>query len=65
MINEEEEPTRCYLVLYYTDERLNTFRAALCPSTGAHDSLSYYHMDCLILRLLMVGGVWAAGYCST
>jgi hypothetical protein len=38
MINEEEEePTRCYLMFYYTYERLNMFRAALCPSSGAHD----------------------------
>jgi hypothetical protein len=48
-INEEEEPTRCYLVFYYTYERLNIFRAALCPSSGAHDYISDYHMDRLIL----------------
>jgi hypothetical protein len=55
MINEKE-PTRCYLVFYYTYERLNMFRATLCPSSGAHDYISDYHMDRLILRLLMVGG---------
>jgi hypothetical protein len=57
MVNEEEEeePTRCHLVYYYTFERLNMFRAALCPSSGAHDYISDYHIDCLILRLLMVG----------
>jgi hypothetical protein len=35
VISEEEEPTRCYLVFYCTYERLNTIRAALCPSSGA------------------------------
>jgi hypothetical protein len=56
MINEEEKPTRCYLMFYYTYERLNKFQAALCPSSGAHDYISDYHVGCLILRLLMVGG---------
>jgi hypothetical protein len=63
MINEEEEPTTCYLVFYYTYERLNTFQAALCPSSGAHDYLSDYRMDHLSLRLLMVwrlGAGWLA-----
>jgi hypothetical protein len=56
-INEEvEEPTRCYLVFYYTYERLDMLRAALCPSSGAHDYISDYQVDRLILRLLMVGG---------
>jgi hypothetical protein len=55
VINEEEEPTRCYLVFYYTYERLNMFRAAMCPSSGAENCISDYHMDHLILRLLMVG----------
>jgi hypothetical protein len=55
VINEEEEPTRCYLVFYYTFERPNMFRTALCPSSGAHDYISDYHTDRLILRLLMVG----------
>jgi hypothetical protein len=35
VIKEEEEPTRCYLVFYYTSDRLNMFWAALCPSSGA------------------------------
>jgi hypothetical protein len=73
VINEEEEPTRCYLVFYYSYERLNMFLAALCPSSGAHDCVSDYHMDRLILRLLMewvlvqLGwlSVRAEGYCST
>jgi hypothetical protein len=55
VINGEEEPTRCYLVFYYIYERLNMFRAALCPSSGANDYISDYYMDRLILRLLMVG----------
>jgi hypothetical protein len=55
-INEEEEPTRCYLVFYYTYDRLKMFRAALCPLSGVHDYISDYHKDHLILRLLMVGG---------
>jgi hypothetical protein len=55
MINEEE-PTRFYLVFYYTYDRINMLRAAPCPSSGAHDYISDYHMDSLIIRLLMVGG---------
>jgi hypothetical protein len=50
MINEEEEPTRCYLVFYYTYDRLNMFRAPLCPSSGAHNYAADYHMGRLILR---------------
>jgi hypothetical protein len=64
-MKEEEEPTRCYLEFYYTYERLNMFRAALCPSSGAHDYISDYHMDRLILRLLMVcrlGAGWLAKF---
>jgi hypothetical protein len=53
---EEEEPTRCYSVFHCTYDRLNMFRAALCPSSGAHDYISDYHMNRLILSLLMVGG---------
>jgi hypothetical protein len=53
---EEEEPTGCYLVFYYTYDRLNMFRAPLCPSSGPHDNNADYHMDRLILRLLMVDG---------
>jgi hypothetical protein len=56
VVNKEEEPSTCYLVFYYTYERLNMFRAALCPSSGAHDYISDYLMDRLIIRLLMVGG---------
>jgi hypothetical protein len=72
VINDDEEPTRCYVVFYYTYERLNMFRAELCTSSGAHGYISDYHMDRLILRLLMVCGyvqvgwlsVWDEGYCS-
>jgi hypothetical protein len=56
VINEEEEPNRSYLVFYYTYDRLNIFRVTICPSSGAHDYTVDYHMDRLILRLLMVGG---------
>jgi hypothetical protein len=55
LINEEEEPTRCYLVFYYTYGRLNMFQAALCSSSRAHNYISDCHMDRLIFRLLMVG----------
>jgi hypothetical protein len=56
MLNEDEEPTRCHLVFYYTYDKLKKFQAALCPSSGAHDYISDYHMDRPILRLLVVGG---------
>jgi hypothetical protein len=59
---EEEEPARCYLVFYYTYDRLNKFWAPLCPSSGAHDYIAGYHMDRLILRLLKVGGLVQAGW---
>jgi hypothetical protein len=64
VINEEEETTRCYLVFYYTYDRLNMFRPPLCPSSRAHDYTADYHMDRLILRLLMVGGLVQAGWLS-
>jgi hypothetical protein len=62
VINEEEEPTRCYLVFYYISDRLNMFRAPLCPSSRAHDYTADYHMGRLILRLLMVGDLVQAGW---
>jgi hypothetical protein len=43
VVINEEEPTRCYLVFYYTYDRLNKFRAALCPSSAAHDYLWLPH----------------------
>jgi hypothetical protein len=33
----KEDPTRCYLLFYYTYNMLNMFQAPLCPSSGAHD----------------------------
>jgi hypothetical protein len=51
---EEEEPTRCYLVFCYTYDRLNMFQASLCPSSGAHDYTVDYHMGRRVLRLLEV-----------
>jgi hypothetical protein len=53
MINEEEEPTRCYVVFYYTYKSLNMFRASQCPSSGAHDYNADYHLGRLVLRFLM------------
>jgi hypothetical protein len=50
---EEEEPNGCYLVFYYTYDRLNMFGVPLYPSSGAHDYISDYHLERLILRLLM------------
>jgi len=32
------------------------FRALLCPSSGAHDYNVDYHLGCLVLGLLLVGG---------
>jgi hypothetical protein len=55
-MNEEEEPTRCHLVFYYTYDILNMFQAPLCPSSGAYDCTVVYRMSYLILGLLMVGG---------
>jgi hypothetical protein len=55
---EEEEPTRCYLMFYCTCDRLNMFRAALCPSSGAHDYIPDYHMDRPILK---VADCWRFG----
>ena len=31
------------LMFYYTYDRLNMFRALLCPSSGAHDYSTDYH----------------------
>jgi hypothetical protein len=61
---KKEEPTRCYLVFYYTYDMLNMFRAPLCPSLGAHYYTVAYHMGCLILGLLMVGGLVQVGWLS-
>jgi hypothetical protein len=42
-------------MFYYTYDRLNMFRETPCPSSGAHEYISDYHMDRLILILLMEG----------
>jgi len=55
VITEELEPTGCYLLFYYNYDRLNMFRALLCPSSGAHDYSADYHMGCPVLGLLLVG----------
>jgi hypothetical protein len=56
LINAEEEPTRCYVLFHYIYDRLNTFRAPLCPSSGDYDYTADYHMGHPALRFLMVGG---------
>jgi hypothetical protein len=43
----KEDPTRGYLVFYYTYDMLNMFRATLCPSSGAHEYTIAYHMGSL------------------
>jgi len=47
VITEEQEPTRCCLLFYCTYDRLNMFRALLCPSSGAHDFSADYHVIAL------------------
>jgi hypothetical protein len=64
VVNEEEEPTRCHLVFYYTYGRLNMFGAQLCPLSRAHVCTADYHMGRLSLRLLMVGGLVQTGWLS-
>ena len=39
------------LIFYYTYDRLNMFRALLCPSSGAHDYSADYHIGRPILSL--------------
>jgi len=56
LINEEHNPTRCYLLLHYAYVRLNMFRAPLHPSSGAHDDSVGYHIGRLVPVLLLVGG---------
>jgi len=43
------------LIFYYIYDRLNIFRALLCPSSGAHDYSADYHMGRSVLGLLSVG----------
>ena len=54
-LTEEQNPTRCLLLIYYAYVRLNMFRAPLCPSSGAHDDSVGYHIGRLVLELLLVG----------
>ena len=55
LITEEQNPTRCHLLLYYAYVRLNVFRAPLCPSSEDHDDSIGYHIGRLFLELLLVG----------
>jgi hypothetical protein len=50
------KPTRCYSVFYCTCNRLNMFRAPLCPSSGSRDYTTDYHMHRLTTWLLVVCG---------
>jgi len=50
-ITEEYKPTKCHL-FYYTSYRLNTFRALLCPSSGARDYNVDYHIGRFVLGLM-------------
>ena len=52
LITEEYKPTRCYYLFYYTYDRLNMFRALLCPSSGARDYNADYHIGRFVLGLL-------------
>jgi len=45
-------------MFYYTYDRLNMFRALLCPSSGAHDYSADYHMGC---RVSWVAVGWKLG----
>jgi len=53
---EEQKPTRCHLLFYCISYRLNTFRALICPSSGARVYDVHYHIGRIILGLLYVGG---------
>jgi len=52
------------VLLYCTYDRLNMFRALLCPSSGAHDYSADYHMGRPVLGLLLVGSSVQAGWIS-
>ena len=55
LIPEEQNPTICHLLFYYTYVRLNMFPAPLCPSSGVHDDSAGYSIGRLVLELLLVG----------
>jgi len=44
------------LIILFTSYGLNTFRALLCPSSGARDYDVDYHIGRFVLGLLYVGG---------
>ena len=49
-MRREEKPTRCHCMLYCIYDTLNMFRALLCPSSGALDSMyaiASYGVQCL------------------
>ena len=49
VITEEQKPTRCHLLFYYTSYRLKMFRSLLCPSSGARDYNVDYHIGRFVL----------------
>jgi hypothetical protein len=53
LITEDQNPTRCHLLLYYAYVRLNMFREPLCPSSGAHDGSVGYHSGRLVMLIFM------------
>ena len=54
LINEETNPTRCHILLYYAYVRLNVFRAPLCSSSVVHDDSVGYHIGRPVLELLLI-----------
>ena len=58
-MRREEKPTRCHWMLYCTYNMLNTFRALLCPSSGARDYMcviiAAYDVQCLVAGCLGSG----------
>jgi len=56
------KPTRCHLLFYCTSNRLNLFRALLCPSSGARNYDVDYHIGRIVLGLLYVGGKVQLGW---
>jgi len=57
-----KKPTRCHLIFYCTSYRLNTFRALLCPTSGARDCDVDYHIGRVVLGLLYVGAEVQLGW---
>jgi len=50
------------LIFYCSSYRLNTFRALLCPSSGARDYDVDYHIGFVVLGVLYVGGKVLLGW---